>query len=228
MGAAALELPNAAVMMNAPETLYSRTTRADGTPLYFDGYTLVSRASAGFLSPIDAKSVASRSPAVETSPVVRWAIDAPIAADNIVDALADTVVCIQKIREVFRFSVTEIARWVGVSRPTVYAWRDGKTVPESEEHRVRLRELGRYAELFEQHDIQSPQAILQARFFDGKSSMDLMKDGTMSEQHIAQLAAHEKARREEMARAQESVRNNRINEQWSLHSALPTPVVDSE
>ena len=52
---------------------------------------------------------------------------------------------IDAVRQALALSMTQVAEILGVSRPTLYSWRDGSVVPK-EIHMQRLRELGAIAE----------------------------------------------------------------------------------
>lgn len=85
---------------------------------------------------------------------------------------------IHSIRQVFSLSITELADLLHVSRPTVYAYLEGKQQPQLE-NRQRLERLAQYAKQVQTLALDLT-FLIKRPLFDGRSLLDLLKDDELS------------------------------------------------
>jgi len=79
------------------------------------------------------------------------------------------------VLEIFRPTISEFASLFGVSRQTVYNWQKGE--PPSAENEIRLADLARAAELFDDADVAVNGQALRRKAIDGKSLLDVFTAG---------------------------------------------------
>jgi hypothetical protein len=129
-----------------------------------------------------------------------------------------------RIREVFKFGVTELALLFGVSRQAVYDWQSGKAI--GSENLSRLQEVSRASELIAAADIQNAAYVLRRTISDGKTFLEIVKGGGNAEAAARDLIAMLRRENDQRARL-ESRLGNRQNQK--LRSAsLGAPMLNEE
>ncbi len=103
-----------------------------------------------------------------------------------------------RIKRVFGLSISKQAQILGVSRQTVYNWRNGEE--PTDRNLETLTDLGDAAELFEAEGIQVTGMLMNRPFYQGKSLSDLMEAQTPIYQPAQKLVSQIKREAEEKSR----------------------------
>jgi len=120
-------------------------------------------------------------------------------ADAIANEAPDAPRVLAALRESLGLSITDLARVLDVSRPTIYAWMKGETEPRSELW-PRLREMEQLASQAEAYSLPRPARLVRRPLADGASLLDRLLTGReVEEAHLQALA--DLARTEELQRA---------------------------
>lgn len=107
---------------------------------------------------------------------------------------------IQKVVSTFAISISEMARVFGVSRQTVYNWKNGEAI--SSENESKLIDMANSADIFLRERISLSGAMLNRKIIDGKSLMDIALDGQLisgAAKVLADRLVKERGQRELMA-----------------------------
>ena len=92
---------------------------------------------------------------------------------------------LEVIRDTFALKMSEIAQLFDVSRPTVYAWLDGST--PRPDVLARLAYLSKQAEKVNQAGITRVEHFLRRPLADGRSLLQLLKEGANIEQALSTI-----------------------------------------
>ena len=84
---------------------------------------------------------------------------------------------ISRVREVFRFSISDLANACGVSRQAVYKWISGSSASMAPDSQSRLDDLYRAAELFAQRGVIGSAALLKRKDSSGRALLEAMRSG---------------------------------------------------
>jgi hypothetical protein len=131
---------------------------------------------------------------------------------------------INRIREIFKFSVSDLAAACNVSRQAVYKWMSGDSASLEEANQNRLDDLYHAAEMFVTRGITGSAALLKRRSNKGKTLVETMQNGDLAQAwasdvlHILELETKQRAMLEARLRARK--RPARIAEDWG------TPVMN--
>ncbi len=90
---------------------------------------------------------------------------------------------IENIRQILNIPVSQLARFVGVSRQSVYKWLERSSEPEVEKQE-RIIKLSQIADKFKVAEITHPESLLNMKLFDGKSLIDMLMLGKNTIQHV--------------------------------------------
>jgi DNA-binding transcriptional regulator YiaG len=90
------------------------------------------------------------------------------------------------IRSILKPSVTELAVTLGVSRQAIYDWQSGKAI--TTENAARLADLGRAADVFEAHGLNTSAQLLRRPIKSGKALFEIVRDGGSGETAALDLA----------------------------------------
>jgi DNA-binding transcriptional regulator YiaG len=82
---------------------------------------------------------------------------------------------ISNIRDVLAISMSDLAAVFAVTRPTVYAWLEGRQEPTKPDTVKRIQQLSRAADVFGQANIERLDKLLQRPILDGRSLLDMLK-----------------------------------------------------
>lgn len=103
-----------------------------------------------------------------------------------------------RLKRVFGLSISRQAQIFGVSRQTVYKWRNGEE--PTDKNLETLADLNGAAEHFESEGIQVTGLLMKRAFFQGKSLLDLMESGASISPPAKQLVKQLKREAEERGR----------------------------
>jgi DNA-binding transcriptional regulator YiaG len=81
---------------------------------------------------------------------------------------------IANIRDVLAINMSDLAAVFAVTRPTVYAWLEGRQEPKPEAVK-RIQQLSSAADVFGQANIKRLDKLLQRPILDGRSLLDMLK-----------------------------------------------------
>jgi transcriptional regulator with XRE-family HTH domain len=88
-----------------------------------------------------------------------------------------TLETLNRIRDVFRFSVSDLAAACNISRQAVYKWMSGNSASLESENQRRLDDLYRAAEMFAERGIVGSVAILTRKDNTGKTLVEAVRTG---------------------------------------------------
>ncbi len=81
---------------------------------------------------------------------------------------------IANIRDVLAINMSDLATVFAVTRPTIYAWLEGRQEPKPEAVK-RIQQLSSAADVFGQANIKRLDKLLQRPILDGRSLLDMLK-----------------------------------------------------
>lgn len=87
---------------------------------------------------------------------------------------ADTI---NRIRAVFKFSISDLAYSFQVSRQAIYKWLSGESASLTPEHQNKLDDLNKAAELFAAREILGSTMLLKRRGKSGRTLVEAMRAG---------------------------------------------------
>jgi len=96
---------------------------------------------------------------------------------------------LDNIKSVLSLPVSEIASLFGVTRQSIYKWMGSQASPD-EENVAKLSDLSQLADLFKEAQVSRPQDMVKMKAFQGKSVLDLFKDGEPF-MHLASVLVRE-------------------------------------
>jgi transcriptional regulator with XRE-family HTH domain len=85
---------------------------------------------------------------------------------------------LEKVLSVFSPSISELAKVFGVSRQTLYNWKNGESL--SAENEKKLRSMGAAADLFAHVKISVTGSILKRKIFENKTLFEIARDANSS------------------------------------------------
>jgi len=92
------------------------------------------------------------------------------------------------LRTQLGLTVSDIAEWMSVTRPTVYSWL--KDVQPQPETALKLAEVARVTRGVAALNLDRPDFVLKRPLFDGQSALDVMRAGKpLSNEQMAMLTA---------------------------------------
>jgi hypothetical protein len=103
---------------------------------------------------------------------------------------------LERVLDILKPNVTELASAFGVSRQAIYAWKAGE--PISQSNSDRLDDLNRAADVFAGAGVAEPGRLLRRKFEGGKNLLDIVRDGGSAGESAKNLI--EVIRREETQR----------------------------
>jgi transcriptional regulator with XRE-family HTH domain len=114
---------------------------------------------------------------------------------------------IDRIREILKFSISELAAACNVSRQAVYKWMSGDSASLEEANQNRLDDLYRAAEMFVTRGISGSAMLLKRRNNKGQTLIETMRNGDSAQTwandvlHILELETQQRAMLEARLRA---------------------------
>jgi DNA-binding transcriptional regulator YiaG len=128
---------------------------------------------------------------------------------------------LSQIREAFKFSVTDLASLFGVSRQAIYDWQSGKVI--GPDNLIKLQDLARASDLIRAASVQNAAAVMRRKIRQGKTFIDIVKDGGDAEKAARDLVAM--LRREGEERARLDARLGARNDQKLQSSLIGAPML---
>lgn len=108
--------------------------------------------------------------------------------DDLASRLVTAEQHLANIKSVIGLQMSELAVFFGVSRQSVHKWQSGTVVP-GQENLEGIRELSRLADGLAAAKVKRPADLIRAKAFDGRSLLDLVKDGENYSEALASLVA---------------------------------------
>lgn len=136
------------------------------------------------------------------------------AADvRVSSAKITTSILLDEIRRLLFPSVTELARWLSVSRQAVYKWMAKESEPD-EGNLNKIRRLYQIASAVKEHDLTSPAKAVRMNQKSNGSVLDLAKEEYMDLRKVNELLAASK--KVENAYRSSAVRSSKTapNDNW--------------
>ncbi len=105
-----------------------------------------------------------------------------------------TSASLARARDVLGISITALSEVLGVSRPTLYSYLDGKEPSVNEEAiAARVRLIDSLSEMVSDSGLPLPcPALFKRRDFSGRTVKDLLKDGSLKKSDISTFIAIER------------------------------------
>jgi transcriptional regulator with XRE-family HTH domain len=128
---------------------------------------------------------------------------------------------LSQIREAFKFSVTDLASLFGVSRQAIYDWQSGKVI--GPDNLIKLQDLARASDLIRAASVQNAATVMRRKIRQGKTFIDIVKDGGDAEKAARDLVAM--LRREGEERARLDARLGARNDQKLQSSLIGAPML---
>jgi hypothetical protein len=110
------------------------------------------------------------SPTCATYSGIQSSLRLTVASNEAVDSASDLLT---RIRAHLSFNTTEIARVLGVERPTIYGWMKATHFPQSE-HRARLLNLAKLATFWTEHSREPLGDLKNAFVQEGSTFLELL------------------------------------------------------
>jgi DNA-binding phage protein len=135
--------------------------------------------SAGYLVENMAKCIrffeSKTSPSIIVERFMVDSYDATSASNDLdIRTIADHM---ENIRSVINPSMSELAKDLGVSRQAVYKWLSGESTPDDDIKMEYVKTLSLVADEFKSANITNSKILVKMKAFDGKSLMNLIKEG---------------------------------------------------
>lgn len=127
---------------------------------------------------------------------------------------------IDNIRQVINPSVTDLAFTFGLTRQAVYKWIAGTSSPE-DDSRKKIIELSRIADMFEENNVSRSLILVKMKTFEGKSILDLIREGAPCYELAKTLVAESKIMEEASLKAKEISARSRSSESWKSDISIP-------
>lgn len=81
------------------------------------------------------------------------------------------------IREILSPSMSELAKDLGITRQALYKWLSGENQPEDDVKTLVITNLSNIADAFSEAGIADAKMLVKMKAFNGRSLMDLVKEG---------------------------------------------------
>lgn len=142
-----------------------------------------------------------------------WAAEKRLDLRSASDHLAN-------IRQVLNPTIADLAVVFGVSRQAIYKWIGRQAMPEREKF-DRIRVLSHVADALRENGIARAPALLKMRVFEGRSLMDLVAAGQLSQSHVKALIAEAQVMHAAYVRSGVAKSKARPSEDWRTEVSIP-------
>ncbi len=124
------------------------------------------------------------------------------------------------IRKVLNPAVSDLATVFGVSRQAIYKWIGNESTPESDKLE-RIRALSLAADAFQKAGVTRASSLLKMKAFEGRSLLDLVATGHLSQGHTKVLIAE--ARAMDAAYSRSGLANSKAvpSDDWRAELSIP-------
>jgi predicted transcriptional regulator len=126
---------------------------------------------------------------------------------------------LENIKQSLSLPVSETALVFGVTRQSIYKWMAG-TTPDHDKV-DKIVELSRIADIFKAESVPRPADLLRMKAFEGRSVLDMVKNGEDHSQHLAVLVAESKAMDEAYTASGIANLPQRRTEDWKATVSIP-------
>lgn len=143
---------------------------------------------------------------------------------EIVDASASRLVTAEQhilnIKSVIGLQMSELAMFFGVSRQSVHKWQSGVNIP-SQDNLEGIRELSRLADGLAAAKVKRPADLIRAKAYDGRSLLDLVKNGENYSQMLTSLVAESRVIDERYGATKLATSELPRNSDWRSSLSVP-------
>lgn len=124
------------------------------------------------------------------------------------------------IRKVLNPAISDLATVFGVSRQAIYKWIGNESTPESDKLE-RIRALSLAADAFQKAGVTRASSLLKMKAFEGRSLLDLVATGQLSQDHTKVLIAE--ARAMDAAYSRSGLANSKAvpSDDWRAELSIP-------
>lgn len=126
---------------------------------------------------------------------------------------------LENIKQVLSLPVSETAGVFGVTRQSIYKWMAG-TTPDHDKV-DKIVELSRIADIFRSESVSRPADLLRMKAFEGRSVLDMIKNGEDYSQHLAILIDESKAMDDAYKASGIANLQHRRTEDWKATVSIP-------
>lgn len=127
---------------------------------------------------------------------------------------------LDNIRQVLKPAIADLAAAFGVSRQAIYRWISGDATPEPEKIK-RIRALSHAADAFRQAGVMRAPSLLKMKAFEGRSLLDLVAAGQLTEAHIRLLIEEARAMDAAYERSALAKSKAKPSDDWRATVSIP-------
>lgn len=124
------------------------------------------------------------------------------------------------IKSIIGLQMSELATFFGVSRQSVHKWQAGTAVPGAE-YMGSIRALGNLADGLALAKVSRPADLVRAKAFNGRSLLDLVKNGENYSEELAQLVAESRLIDERYSTTKLPVSDSGRDSDWRSSVSVP-------
>ena len=93
---------------------------------------------------------------------------------------------IENIHKVLNIRIDDLAELFDVSYKTIYKWMSGNLLPKIESQNLIIHS-SKISEQFTESNISRPDLLIDVKYFDDRSLIDLIRSGEVTEKHVETL-----------------------------------------
>lgn len=126
---------------------------------------------------------------------------------------------LENIKQVLSLPVSETAGILGVTRQSIYKWMAG-TTPDHDKVE-KIVELSRIADIFKAESVSRPGDLLRMKAFEGRSVLDMVKNGDDYSQYLTVLIDESKAMNDAYKASGIAKLQHSRTEDWKTTVSIP-------
>lgn len=134
---------------------------------------------------------------------------------------------LENIKTVLNLPVSETAALFGVTRQSIYKWLSSASVPEQDKAK-KIRELSQIADAFRLANVSRPSDLVSMKAFDGKSVLDLFKNGESYASFIPLLIEESRAMDVAYDKSNIAGMHHERTDDWKATISIPYSLDDQE
>lgn len=150
----------------------------------------------------------------------RIVVDASSGSQNQPDDVHLASKYVDNIRQVLKPAIADLAAAFGVSRQAIYRWISGDATPKPEKIE-RIRALSHAADAFRQAGVMRAPSLLKMKAFEGRSLLDLVAAGQLTEAHITLLIEEARAMDAAYERSALAKSKAKPSDDWRATVSIP-------
>jgi len=125
------------------------------------------------------------------------------------------------VREVLSPSMSELAKDLGITRQALYKWLSGENQPDDEFKTLVITNLSNIADTFSKAGIADAKMLVKMKAFNGRSLMDLVKDGETWHKPVQILIDESKAMNTAAEAANFAASKAKPTDSWKSSVSIP-------